>query len=373
MAIKEILSFKKLNATVDQVVKAKDYTLHLSNGKTLTDTMSGLWCTPLGYSDQRIKSAMKVMLDKLPYGSNFSGNQNKITEHYAKKLCDITSMDRVYFTNSGSAAVETAIKLTRRNIAICSKHSYHGSTILSANVSDQGINKHWGIQNPMTVYKFTDHEDLYNILNGRYYPTFVIIEPVIGAGGVYEHKPEVFEVLKKWQDNGGIVIFDETITGFGKLGTMFAFEKYDFKPDILVLGKGITNGYFPMGACLVKEHILKDIKMFNHGFTFSGHPVGCSAGFATLSVLENRNPIIPDFDLRLENVKEHRQIGCMGAIDFETPKQSLTFIKKMREKGYILEDGSENPTTAVYCLPYIITRKDYELFIKTMQEVIDVS
>ena len=371
MAIKEILSFKKLNATVDQVVKAKDYTLHLSNGKTLTDTMSGLWCTPLGYSDQRIKGAMKVMLDKLPYGSNFSGNQNKITEHYAKKLCDITGMDRVYFTNSGSAAVETAIKLTRRNVAVCSKHSYHGSTILSANVSDQGINKYWGITNPMSVYKFTDHEDLYNILNSCYDMAFVIIEPVVGAGGVYEHKPEVFELLTKWQKDGGIVIFDETITGFGKLGTMFAMEKYNFKPDLLVLGKAMTNGYFPMGACLVKEHILKNIKMFNHGFTFSGHPVGCSAGFATLNELENRNPIIPDFDLRLENVKEHRQIGCMGAIDFETPKQSLTFIKKMKERGYIMEDGSENTTTAVYCLPYIMTRSDYELFVGNMQAVID--
>ena len=370
MAIKEILSFKKLNATVDQVVKAKDYTLHLFSGGTLTDTMSGLWCTPLGYSNQRIKSDMKVMLDKLPYGSNFSGNQNKITEHYAKKLCDITGMDRVYFTNSGSAAVETAIKLTRRNVAVCSKHSYHGSTILSANVSDQGINKYWGITNPMSVYKFTDHEDLLKILP-EHDMAFVIIEPVVGAGGVYEHKPEVFELLTKWQKDGGIVIFDETITGFGKLGTMFAMEKYNFKPDLLVLGKAMTNGYFPMGACLVKEHILKNIKMFNHGFTFSGHPVGCSAGFATLNELENRNPIIPDFDLRLENVKEHRQIGCMGAIDFETPKQSLTFIKKMRERGYIMEDGSENTTTAVYCLPYIMTRSDYELFVGNMQAVID--
>ena len=369
--MKEILSFKRLNAGAEQVVKAEDYTLHLSSGGTLTDTMSGLWCTPLGYSEERIKSAMKVMLDKLPYGSNFSGNQNKITEHYAKKLCDITGMDRVYFTNSGSAAVETAIKLTRRNVAVCSKHSYHGSTILSANVSDQGINKYWGITNPMSVYKFTDHEDLYNILNSCYDMAFVIIEPVVGAGGVYEHKPEVFELLTKWQKDGGIVIFDETITGFGKLGTMFAMEKYNFKPDILVLGKAMTNGYFPMGACLVKEHILKNIKMFNHGFTFSGHPVGCSAGFATLNELENRNPIIPDFDLRLENVKEHRQIGCMGAIDFETPKQSLTFIKKMRERGYIMEDGSENTTTAVYCLPYIMTRSDYELFVGNMQAVIN--
>ena len=354
MAIKEILSFKKINANADQVVKAEGYKLHLKNGKVLIDTMSGLWCTPLGYSNDRIKTAMKTQLDKLPYGSNFSGNQNEITEKYAEKLCEATGMDRVYFTNSGSAAVETAIKMTGRNIAICSKHSYHGSTILSANASDQGINKFWNIANPMSVYKFTDHEDLYSTLNSCYDMAFVIIEPVVGAGGVYEHKPEVFELLKRWQEDGGIVIFDETVTGFGKLGTMFAFEKYDFKPDILVLGKGITNGYFPMGACLAKEHIVKKMKMFNHGFTFSGHPVGCAAALETLKEIEK-------LDLKHQQVKGiTRQIGCMGAVDFETPKQSLTFIKKMREKGYILEDGSENITTAVFCLPYIF--QDYSEF-----------
>ena len=373
MATREILSFKKLNANADQVVGAEGYKLYLKDSTVITDTMSGLWCTPLGYSNSKIKVAITEQLSKLPYGSNFSGNQNEITENYANKLCEVTGMDRVYFTNSGSTAVETAIKITCRNIAICSKHSYHGSTILSANVSDQGINKFWNIQNPMSIFKFENHEDLYSILNQSSYHdmAFVIIEPVIGAGGVYQHKLEVFNLLKKWQDNGGIVIFDETVTGFGKLGTMFAIEKYDFKPDILVLGKGITNGYFPMGACLAKEHVIKKMKMFNHGFTFSGHPVGSAAALATLSEIENKRPIIPEFELRLKGTKEHRQIGCMGGIDFETSKQSLTFIKKMRERGYVMEDGSENITTAVYCLPYIMTRGDYELFVENMQAVID--
>ena len=349
MATREILSFKKLNANADQVVGAEGYKLYLKDSTVITDTMSGLWCTSLGYSNSKIKVAITEQLSKLPYGSNFSGNQNEITENYANKLCEVTGMDRVYFTNSGSAAVETAIKITCRNIAICSKHSYHGSTILSANVSDQGINKFWNIQNPMSTFKFENHEDLYSILNQSSYHdmAFVIIEPVIGAGGVYQHKLEVFNLLKKWQDNGGIVIFDETVTGFGKLGTMFATEKYDFKPDILVLGKGITNGYFPMGACLINERIEKSVKMFNHGFTYSGHPVGCAAALETIREIDK-------LDLEHKQINGiTRQYGCMGAIDFETPRQSLTFIKKMREKGYILEDGSENVSTAVFCLPYI--------------------
>ena len=165
---KEIMSFAKLNSHTDRVVSAKDYTLTLENGKLLTDTMSGLWTTPLGYSNDIMKAAMTNQLNKLPYASNFSGNQSETTERYAEALCKKTNMNRVYFTNSGSTAVETAIKLTGKNVAICGEHSYHGSTILSANVSDQGINKFWGIQNPMSIYKFERADDLYANCKGLF-------------------------------------------------------------------------------------------------------------------------------------------------------------------------------------------------------------
>ena len=156
-----------------------------------------------------------------------------------------------------------------------------------------------------------------------------------------------WDILKEYQQRGGVVILDETVTGFGKLGTMFAFEKYNIQPDMIVLGKGITNGYFPMGACLINERIEKSVKMFNHGFTYSGHPVGCAAALETIREIDK-------LDLEHKQINGiTRQYGCMGAIDFETPRQSLTFIKKMREKGYILEDGSENVSTAVFCLPYV--------------------
>ena len=351
---KEILSFSKMHVEGDQVITATHDELLMKDGRVLKDTMSGLWNVTLGYSNNNIKQSMMNQLVKLPYTSNFSGYHSQTTEMYAEEICKRTNMSRVYFTNSGSAAVETAIKLTGKEIAVCGKHSYHGSTILSANASDQDINKFWGIQNPMSVHKFEDVEDLISICKGLYDMSFVIIEPVVGAGGVYEWQPEIWKVLEEYQQKGGIVILDETVTGFGKLGTMFAFEKINFKPDMIILGKGITNGYFPMGACLINERIEKSVKMFNHGFTYSGHPVGCAAALETLKEIDK-------LDLEHKQIKGvTRQFGNMGAIDFETPKQSLTFIKKMREAGYILEDGSENVSTAVFCLPFIF--KDHDLF-----------
>ena len=351
---KEILSFSKMHVEGDQVITATHDELLMKDGRVLKDTMSGLWNVTLGYSNNNIKQSMMNQLVKLPYASNFSGYHSQTTEQYANEICKRTNMSRVYFTNSGSAAVETAIKLTGKEIAVCGKHSYHGSTILSANASDQDINKFWGIQNPMSVHKFEDVEDLISICKGLYDMSFVIIEPVVGAGGVYEWQPEIWKVLEEYQQKGGIVILDETVTGFGKLGTMFAFEKINFKPDMIILGKGITNGYFPMGACLISERIEKSVKMFNHGFTYSGHPVGCAAALETLKEIDK-------LDLQHKQIKGvTRQFGNMGAIDFETPKQSLTFIKKMREAGYILEDGSENVSTAVFCLPFIF--KEHDLF-----------
>ena len=346
----------------DQVITATHDELLMKDGRVLKDTMSGLWNVTLGYSNDNIKQSMINQLVKLPYASNFSGYHSQTTEQYANEICKRTNMSRVYFTNSGSAAVETAIKLTGKEIAVCGKHSYHGSTILSANASDQDINKFWGIQNPMSVHKFQDVEDLISICKGLYDMSFVIIEPVVGAGGVYEWQPEIWKVLEEYQQKGGIVILDETVTGFGKLGTMFAFEKINFKPDMIILGKGITNGYFPMGACLISERIEKSVKMFNHGFTYSGHPVGCAAALETLKEIDK-------LDLQHKQIKGvTRQYGNMGAIDFETPKQSLTFIKKMREAGYILEDGSENVSTAVFCLPFIF--KDHDLFEEAIKCII---
>tara|TARA_Y100001968_G_scaffold271030_1_gene262482 strand:+ start:8375 stop:9469 length:1095 start_codon:yes stop_codon:yes gene_type:complete len=351
---KEILSFSKMHVEGDQVITATHDELLMKDGRVLKDTMSGLWNVTLGYSNNNIKQSMMNQLVKLPYTSNFSGYHSQTTEMYAEEICKRTNMSRVYFTNSGSAAVETAIKLTGKEIAVCGKHSYHGSTILSANASDQDINKFWGIQNPMSVHKFEDVDDLISICKGLYDMSFVIIEPIVGAGGVYDWPPETWKVLEEYQQKGGVVILDETVTGFGKLGTMFAFEKINFKPDMIILGKGITNGYFPMGACLINERIEKSVKMFNHGFTYSGHPVGCAAALETLKEIDK-------LDLEHKQIKGvTRQFGNMGAIDFETPKQSLTFIKKMREAGYILEDGSENVSTAVFCLPFIF--KDHDLF-----------
>ena len=196
---KEILSFSKMHVDGDLVITATQDELLLKDGRVLKDTMSGLWNVTLGYSNNNIKQSMMNQLVKLPYASNFSGYHSETTEKYAEEICKRTNMSRVYFTNSGSAAVETAIKLTGKEIAVCGKHSYHGSTILSANASDQDINKFWGIQNPMSVHKFEDVEDLIIQLTGK-----SIMEK---SSCINEIREDMIPLFKK-DSNSNKILFD---------------------------------------------------------------------------------------------------------------------------------------------------------------------
>tara|TARA_B110000503_G_C7171071_1_gene424302 strand:+ start:512 stop:1642 length:1131 start_codon:yes stop_codon:yes gene_type:complete len=373
--MREILSFYKTNLSSDEVLKTENCNVFFKSGKVLTDTMSGLWCSPLGYSNISIKDAISQQLECNPYQSNFLGFHNQVTEEYAEKLCILTNMEKVYFTNSGSSAVETAIKIAthikQNNTCGVARYSYHGSSVLSASASDQSINSWPTVTNPLTVFKFDSAETLEDII--KLNPGFIIIEPVIAAGGVYTHSQEIFQLLKMYQESGGIVIFDEVVTGFGKCGKLFAKDCYQFNPDIMVLGKAMSNGYFPLAGCLVSENISSQLKFFNHGFTFSGHPVGSAAGLAMLDELNHSNMSHKRFDRKIvhNSIKEHRVVGCMGAIEFYKKTDSLRFTNKIRNKGYMVEAASENLNSVVYCLPYIFTDLKFKDFIETIESIIN--
>lgn len=373
--MREILSFNKTNLLGDEVCHTKEYRIFLKSGATLIDTMSGLWCSPLGYSNVAVKNAMYRQLESNPYQSNFLGFHNQITEEYAKRLCNLTKMHRVYFTNSGSSAVETAIKIAthikKNNSCGVARYSYHGSSVLSAAASDQSINSWPTITSPLNIFKFDSAETLKDILKSNL--AFVILEPVIAAGGVYKHTREIFQLLKEYQNTGGIVIFDEVVTGFGKYKSMFAKDHYQFEPDIMILGKAMSNGYFPLAGCLISENISAQLKFFNHGFTFSGHPVGSAAGLAMLDELANVNIGHSRFNTLISDskIKEHRIAGCMGAIEFYKKTDSLRFVNKIRDRGYVVENASENINSVVYCLPYIMTDHDFNSFINTSKDIIN--
>lgn len=344
--MKEIGSFVKPSITPEQIEKAIDYTIYLDN-KPYKDTMSGLWCTPLGYSVESIKSAIQKQLADLPFYNNYFESQCTVTEQYAERLCDLTEMDRAYFSLSGSAAVETAIKLAhhQRPTGKCCvfRRSYHGASVLSGHTSDYDLHSFHKMKSPIDVYYYEPGMDLSEM-------SFVLIEPIICAGGVHVHDRSVWIDLLGYQLQGGIVIFDETVTGFGKTGTLFAKQWTEIEPDIMILGKAITNGYLPYAATLMKKKLVPQ-KTFEHGYTCSGHPVCSAAAMAMLDEL-----------YRYEFRDDY-----MGAFQFDTIRRALKFKKSMKKSGYITELSSSDATRVVYCLPYIMTEEDREKFFEDAQ------
>ena len=345
----ELGSFVKPFIKPQQIEKAHDYTIYL-DGVPYIDTMSGLWCTPLGYSVQNIKDRIYSQLNDLPFYNNYFESQCKVTEEYAERLCGIAEMDRVYFSLSGSAAVETAIKLAhhKRPTGKCCvfRRSYHGASVLSGYTSDYDLHSFHKLKAPIEVHYYKPDIDLADM-------SFVLIEPIICAGGVHRHDDSIWWDLLEYQLNGGIVIFDETVTGFGKTGTMFAKQWALIEPDIMILGKAITNGYMPYAATLMKKEMLPN-KTFEHGYTCSGHPVASAAALAMLDELD----------------KIQFRDDYMGAFQFDSIRKALKFKQHMKSSGFITELSSSDPCRVVYCLPYIISEKDKERFFEASDEYI---
>lgn len=340
--MKELGSFVKPTISAEQIVATENYHIHTVEN-TYIDTMSGLWCTPLGYSNENIKRSIIAQLEVNPFYNNYFETQCDITEHYAQSICEETDMDRVYFSLSGAAAVETAVKLAhhQRPTGKCMvmKRSYHGATVLSGYTSDYNLHEFHKMKSPIEVHYFEGHipDDM----------SFILLEPVICAGGIHEHNLETWESIKRYQERGGIVIFDEIVTGFGKTGTMFAKEWVGFDPDIMTLGKAITNGYMPFAATLMKDHIVPK-KTFEHGYTCSGHPVASSAAMAALNEFRKI-----EFDQDYLNARQ-----------FDTIRDSLKFKRKMKKLGYIVELSSSDAKRVVCCLPYIMTSDDKKQFMR---------
>lgn len=339
--MKEIGSFVKPSIEAKKITYAEGYHIY-SDGKKWIDTMSGLWCVPLGYSNDQIKTAMRTQLDLLPYYNNYFETQCDITERYAEALCEEARFDRAYFSNSGAEAVETAIKIAHHNRptgkCMVFKNSYHGASVLSGYTSDYDLHTFHKMKAPIEVH----------LWDGKKIPedmSFVLIEPVICAGGVRDHSRDTWAAIYEYQKKGGIVIFDEIVTGFGKTGTMFAKDWVGMEPDMMTLGKAITNGYVPFAATLINERLLPK-STFEHGYTCSGHPVAARAAMAALLQYQT-----------MEFADDY-----IGYREFKTIKEAVKFKAHMYEEGYIVEYSSSDIKRVVYCLPYILPEDEKKKF-----------
>lgn len=344
-----------------------------SDGRKIMDGTAGLWCVNAGHRDPHIVEAVKHQVNKLDYAPSFQFSHPQAFELSSKLVSMMPEgMDHVFFTNSGSESVDTALKIAlhyhrmrgdgSRTRLIGRERGYHGTGF--GGISVGGIlpnRKHFG-----TLLTGVDHlrhtHDLDRNAFSRGCPKYgaeladdlerlvalhdastiaaVIVEPLAGSTGVLLPPVGYLKRLREICDKYGILlIFDEVITAFGRLGTATAAEYFDVTPDIITTAKGLTNGVIPMGAVIVSDKIYKSamanadapIELF-HGYTYSANPMSCAAALASLEsyasndLFQRAALLSPTWEKHLHalselpNVVDIRNLGLVGAIEL-APRQ----------------------------------------------------
>lgn len=357
-----------------------------TDGKKYLDFCAGIAVFALGYNNKELNEAITAQLGKIVHTSNYFYNEP--ASEAARKLVTASGMDRVFFTNSGTEAVEGALKSALRyaydrdghggHEIIAMRHSFHGRSLGALSVT---MNAHY--QDPFRPLLAGIKEAVFNDLESvkaavTEKTCAIILEPVQGEGGIYPAKAEFLEGLRSLCDEKDILlIFDEIQCGMGRTGTMFACQRYGVKPDIMTVAKALGCG-LPIGAFLTNEKAAS-LKPGDHGSTYGGNPLVCAAAskifdlYDELGILENVRSTGEYLYETLEKLAEsckavvgHRGIGFMQGLEFSVPVADI--IKSAQEKGLILINAGSNILRFVP--PLICTKENVDEMAKIMEEVL---
>jgi putrescine aminotransferase len=341
------------------MVKGEGVYIWDSEGARLLDAMSGLWCVNVGYGRQELADAAHRQMMALPYYNSFFQTTNVPAVQLAARLAALApavqerSFQHVFYSSSGSESNDSNVRMVRRywdllgqpqrKVIISRLNAYHGSTMAGASLGGMG-GMH--AQGDLPIPNITHIGQPYFFENGlpgesaeefgiraagwlehkilELGPDRVaafIAEPVQGAGGVIippaTYWPEIQRIVDKY---GILLISDEVICAFGRLGHWFGYEKFGYKPDLVTFAKAITSGYIPLGGVMVgnrvAEVLIEKGGEFTHGYTYSGHPVACAVGMANLDIMERENlptrvrdDIGPYLARCYEQIAEHPLVG----------------------------------------------------------------
>jgi len=361
-----------------------------SEGNCILDGMAGLWTANLGHSRKELAEAAYEQMLELPFYNTFFRTTHPPVVALSRKLAEIApdNLNQVFYGSSGSESNDTAIRLIRhywtlkgepkRRIIISRKNAYHGSTIAAASMSGMAhMHAHSyplyeGFRHIMDPYWYGEAKDgetpeEFGLRAARALEDEILAvgpenvaafagEPVQGAGGVkippVTYWPEIQRIVDKY---GILLLADEVITGFGRLGTWFASEYYGIRPKLITFAKAVTSGYLPLSGVMVDDDIV-DVLMahdedFNHGYTFSGHPVACAVALKNLEIIERERlvPRVREFGApalakMLAKFKDHplvgevRSVGLLGAIELVADKGSRRRFADPGRVGLICRD-----------------------------------
>lgn len=362
--------------------------LYDKNGKEYLDFGAGIAVFALGYNNKEYNDALKAQIDKLIHTSNYFYNEPAVKATQA--ITKASGMDRVFFTNSGTESIEGAIKLAKKaaflkdgrtdHEIIAMEHSFHGRSMGALAVTG---NKHYQEAfGPMIPgIKFAQYNDLESVkalINEK--TCAVLFETVQGEGGIYPAKKEFIEGVRKLCDENGILlILDEIQCGMGRTGSMFAFQQYGVKPDVVTVAKALGCGV-PVGAFLATEEAAKALVPGDHGTTYGGNPLACAAAVKVFELFEKQNvlenvkrvsvyleeqldKVVNDYDIAVER----RGMGLMQGLQLTVNPKDV--ISAALENGLILFSAGTNVIRFVP--PLVITKDDVDEMILKLRKSLD--
>ncbi len=358
-----------------EVEKAEGMYMYDVNGKKIMDLISGISVSNLGHRHSKVIESVKEQLEKytylMVYGEFVQSPQVRLAKLLADQLP--STLQSTYFVNSGSEANEGAMKLakrfTGRKEIVYFKNAYHGSTQGCLSVmGDDDFKKSFQPLLPNTKQlDFNNFNQLSEITNQT---ACVIVEPIMGEAGIIVPENNYLRRLReRCNEVGALLIFDEIQTGFGRTGSLFAFEQFSVVPDILTLAKGMGGG-FPIGAFVSSKEIMSCLKtnpILGHITTFGGHPINCAAAEANLKVLLDEKELITSVKAKEQlfkellihpAIKEVRSFGLMLAVEFDNFDTNKSIIDKCIENGVLTDWFLFNDKSLRIAPPLIITEDE---------------
>lgn len=406
-----------------------------SEGQKILDAMSGLWCVNVGYGRKELADAAYQQLMTLPYYNSFFQTTNVPAVQLAAKLAALAPevrgrrFEHVFFSSSGSESNDTNVRLVRRywdlmgqpqrKTLIGRHNAYHGSTMAGASLGGMsGMHAQGDLPIPGVVhieqpYFFEngrpgESETEFGLRAARWLEEKIlevgpdkvaafIAEPVQGAGGVIippsTYWPEIQRIVDQY---GILLISDEVICAFGRLGHWFAYEKFGYRPDLVTFAKGVTSGYIPLGGVMVGDRVAQVLidkgGEFNHGYTYSGHPVACAVGLANLELMERedlprkvREDLAPYLAKRFAEIAEHPLVGLAETCGFVA---GLVLVKDKASKAMYDPDLAVGMMCRAHCFrnglimravgdrmiiapPLVMTREQIDEMVALIQRCLD--
>ncbi|NVK37309.1 MAG: aspartate aminotransferase family protein [Gammaproteobacteria bacterium] len=363
------------------IERAEGVYLWDSEGNKLIDGMAGLWCVNMGYGRKELADVAYSQMQELPYYNTFFQTSHETAAQLAKEIASVTPHDlnHIFFANSGSEAIDTIMRLVRhywaiqgkpyRNIIIARENAYHGSTLAGASLGGMsGMHKQGaplvpGIEHIRQPYWYGEGGDMSEeefgvacaqaledrILEvGPDNVAAFIGEPIQGAGGVIvppaNYWAEIQKVCTKYNI---LLIADEVICGFGRTGNWFGSDTFDIKPDIISMAKGLSSGYLPIAAVAVggriSDALIAHDEDFNHGYTYSGHPVSAAVALENIRLMKKENiidyvanDIGPYFQQALrERLGNHPLVGDIVGVGLIA---GIALVKSKEPKEFFADD-----------------------------------